>query len=285
MRVGNLSGRLTLFTERGAVDVAQTSDGLFGSDPQAVYARWDEFRSWAAQHRDAAGTGFSPADLGAPSPRPPQIFGIGANYRDHIAEGEHLGMNIKLPDYPPVFTKFLSSFTGPVGQIALPSATVDWEAELVVIIGKEAHDLDSTQNGWDYVAGLTVGQDLSDRVVQLRDQIPQLSLGKSFPGFSPTGPWLVTPDEFANPDDLELGCAVNGHTKQKGRTGDLHFSVPALIAELSAVVVLYPGDVIFTGTPSGVGFTQRPPVYLAAGDELVTTIEGIGEMRHTFNTA
>jgi 2-keto-4-pentenoate hydratase/2-oxohepta-3-ene-1,7-dioic acid hydratase in catechol pathway len=285
MRVGNLSDRLTLFTERGAVDVEQASDGLFGPDPQAVYARWDEFRCWGAQHRDASGAEFSPADLGAPSPRPPQIFGIGANYRDHIAEGEHLNMNIKLPEYPPVFTKFLSSFTGPHGQIPLPSATVDWEAELVVVIGKEAHDLDSTENGWDYVAGLTVGQDLSDRVVQLRDQIPQLSLGKSFPGFSPTGPWLVTPDEFANPDDVELGCAVNGDTKQKGRTSDLHFSVPALIAELSTVVVLYPGDVIFTGTPSGVGFTRTPPVYLAAGDELVTTIEGIGEMRHTFVTA
>ena len=145
MRVGNLSDRLTLFTERGAVDVEQASDGLFGPDPQAVYARWDEFRGWGAQHRDASGAEFSPADLGAPSPRPPQIFGIGANYRDHIAEGEHLNMNIKLPEYPPVFTKFLSSFTGPHGQIPLPSATVDWEAELVVVIGKEAHHLDSTK--------------------------------------------------------------------------------------------------------------------------------------------
>jgi 2,4-didehydro-3-deoxy-L-rhamnonate hydrolase len=282
MRVGNLTGRLSLFTDGKAIDVEQASGGFFEADPQAVYSRWDEFVDWAAEQRDAVAEKFSPADLGPPSPRPSQIFGIGANYRDHIAEADR---DIKVPDHPPVFTKFVSSFTGPFGTITLPSDTVDWEAELVVIIGKQAHNVTSSEDAWNCVAGLTVGQDLSDRVVQLRDQIPQLSLGKSFPGFSPTGPWLVTPDELATPDDLQLRCAVNGEERQKASTRDLIFSVSALIVELSKIVILYPGDVIFTGTPAGVGFTRKPPLYLAAGDELVTTIEGIGELRHTFVSA
>jgi 2-keto-4-pentenoate hydratase/2-oxohepta-3-ene-1,7-dioic acid hydratase in catechol pathway len=279
MRIGNLSGRLSVFTDAGAVDVERASQGRFGVDPESIYPRWAEFVDWAKTCPDTSAVEFSRHDLGAPSPRPAQIFALGANYRDHIAEG-----GIETPEYPMVFTKFVSSFTGPVGTITLTSSTVDWEAELVVIIGKQGHNV-APDDAWDYVAGLTVGQDLSDRVVQLRGQIPQLSLGKSFPEFSPTGPWLVTPDEFANPDDLEITCVLNGDTKQKARTGDMIYSVPAFIAELSAIVVLYPGDVLFTGTPSGVGFVEKPPRYLGAGDELVTTIEGIGEMRHHFQTA
>ena len=112
--------------------------------------------------------------------------------------------------------------------------------------------------------------------------MPQSSLGKSFPGFAPIGPWLVTPDEFENPDDLELRCAINGDEVQKGRTRDLVFSVPALIAGLSAVLPLLPGDVIFTGTPAGVGRGRDPQRWLAPGDVLVSTIEGIGELRQTF---
>jgi len=116
--------------------------------------------------------------------------------------------------------------------------------------------------------------------VQMAGPAPQFSLGKSFPGFSPMGPWLVTPDEFEDRDDLALGCSINGEAVQKGRTSDLVFPVPALIAELSAVVPLEPGDIIFTGTPAGVGAARHPPRYLAAGEELVSWIEGIGEMRH-----
>ncbi|NJA59358.1 fumarylacetoacetate hydrolase family protein, partial [Streptomyces sp. NEAU-H3] len=106
--------------------------------------------------------------------------------------------------------------------------------------------------------------------------------GKSYPGFAPVGPWLVTPDEFENPDDLALGCAVNGEEVQNGRTRDLIFSVPALISRLSAVLPLLPGDVLFTGTPAGVGLGRDPQRWLHAGDELVSTIEGIGELRQTF---
>jgi 2,4-didehydro-3-deoxy-L-rhamnonate hydrolase len=132
------------------------------------------------------------------------------------------------------------------------------------------------------VAGLTVGQDLSERITQTSGPSPQFSLGKSLPGFGPTGPWLVTPDEFDNPDDLELGCTIDGEQMQKGRTRDLVFSVPALISRLSHKLPLLPGDLLFTGTPAGVGLGRTPPRYLAPGEELVSYVRGIGELRQRF---
>ncbi len=277
MRIGNLAGRLTLFTDAGAVDVATASGGRFDADPQAVYERWDHFREWAAQANISADTvPFEMRELGAPSPRPAQVFGIGANYEAHSAEAK-----LELPEFPVVFTKFPTSMTGPVGDVVLTGPTVDWEAELVVVLGKRARHVPAAQ-AWDHVAGLTAGQDLTDRTEQMKNQWPQWSLGKSFPGFGPTGPWLVTVDELADRDDLEVGCTVNGQQMQKGRTSSLVFSVPALIAELSAKLPLLPGDVIFTGTPAGVGAARKPPVYLTVGDELVTTVEGIGELRQRF---
>ena len=276
MRIANLAGRLSLITAAGAVDVAAASKGEFSADPQAVYARWEEFRAWADSAPATAARSFGHARLGPPAPAPAQVFAIGLNYRDHAAEA-----GFALPDSPPVFTKFVSSFTGPEGDIVLAGPTVDWEVELVAVIGKAAHHV-LPGNGWDHVAGLTIGQDLSERTVQGAGPAPQFSLGKSFPGFSPTGPWLVTPDEFADRDDIALGCSVNGEWVQKGRTSDLIFTVPELVSRLSAVLPLYPGDVIFTGTPAGVGAARSPQRFLAPGDELVSTIEGIGAMRHRF---
>lgn len=278
MRVGNLGGRLSLFTADGAIDVERASDGRFGSDPQAIYEQWPEFLQWAA---DAPGEAapFSVEDLGAPAPRPAQSFAIGANYADHVAEG---GME-RPPEWPLIFAKWPSSFTGPTGEIELPTGNVDWEAELVVVIGRRAYKV-SADAAWDHVAGLTVGQDLSERDIQMRGDYPQLGIAKSFPGFSPTGPFLVTPDEFDDPDDLALGCSVNGEVMQEASTAQLVHSVPALIATLSGILPLAPGDVIYTGTPGGVGFLRKPPRYLQPGDELVTYVRGIGEMRHTFNS-
>ena len=192
MRIGNLAGRLALITDQGAIDVAAASDGRFGADPQAVYDRWPEFVGWVSATAPA-GRGepvaFDLTELGPPAPRPRQVFGIGANYRAHAAEG-----GVEVPDWPMVFTKYVSSFTGPTGSIALPGPTVDWEAELVVVIGRRAERV-PVAAGWKHVAGLTAGQDLSERTVQLRGPMPQMSMGKSFPGFSPMGPYLVTPDE------------------------------------------------------------------------------------------
>jgi 2-keto-4-pentenoate hydratase/2-oxohepta-3-ene-1,7-dioic acid hydratase in catechol pathway len=275
MRVGNLAGRLSLFVAAGAIDVERASAGGFVADPQAVYARWAEFVEWA-QTVAAEPVAFSPKELGPPSPRPAQVFAAAANYRAHAAEG-----GVETPESPVVFAKWVSSFTGPAGEIGLPSARVDWEAEVVVVIADRAYKI-TRDAAWNHVAGLTIGQDLSERDVQMRGAYPQLGLGKSFPGFSPTGPYLVTPDEFDDHDSIEFGCSINGEVMQHGSTAELVFSVPALIAELSAVLPLEPGDVIFTGTPSGVGLMRKPPRFLTPGDELVTYVTGLGEMRHTF---
>jgi 2-keto-4-pentenoate hydratase/2-oxohepta-3-ene-1,7-dioic acid hydratase in catechol pathway len=278
VRIANLSGRLVLLHEGKAVDVEQASKGAFGSEPQAVYERWEEFTAWATGADLTGATAFGPQDLGSPAPAPRQVLAVGLNYRDHAAES-----GFEAPKgLPPVFTKFVTSVSGPVTDVRLPKGGhTDWEVELVAVIGRRAHQV-SAADAWGHIAGLAVGQDISERIIQLAGPAPQFSLGKSYPGFAPIGPWLVTPDEFENPDDLELRCTVNGEEVQKGRTRDLIFSVPALIAGLSAVVPLLPGDVIFTGTPAGVGLGRDPQRWLAEGDELVSTIEGIGELRQRF---
>ena len=277
MQVGNLSGRLTLFTAQGAIDVEEASDRTFSHDPQAVYDRWDSFIEWATTAaRDAKARPYATEDLGPPVPRPRQVFAIGANYRGHVKEGD-----FPVPEFPMVFTKWVSSFNGPCADIVLPGKTVDWEAELVVVIGRRARNV-TADKAWSHVAGLTIGQDVTERTIQVRGKAPQFAPSKSFPGFSPSGPWLTTLDEFTNPDDLAIGCTLNGRQMQDARTSDMVFSVPRVIEELSSMLTLEPGDVIFTGTPAGVGLHQQPPRFLTAGDELVTTIEGIGQMRHRF---
>jgi 2,4-didehydro-3-deoxy-L-rhamnonate hydrolase len=277
MRIANLSGRLVIVSDGNAVDVEKTSGGRFSADPEAIYSRWAEFRGWADQTRFTDAYLFDPADLGAPSPAPRQLFAIGLNYRAHARE-----TGFAIPEDPPVFTKYVTSITGPITEVALPkNGHTDWEVELVVIVGTHAYEVSEAQ-AWSHVAGLAVGQDISERIAQMKGPSPQFSLAKSHPGFTAFGPWLVTPDEFDNPDDLELQCAVNGEQVQHARTNDLIFSVPALIARLSAVVPLLPGDVIYTGTPPGVGLGRTPQRFLAAGDELISSIEGIGELRQRF---
>ena len=278
MRIANLSGRLVLILGGRAVDVWQASQGRYESDPQAVYDRWAEFRSWAAQADVPAGAEFDPADLGAPAPAPRQLLAAGLNYRDHVGES-----GFAAPEgLPPVFTKFASSITGPVTTVRLPAGGhTDWEIELVAVFGTRVWRV-AESDAWRHVAGLTVGQDLSERISQLAGPAPQFSLGKSLPGFTPMGPCLVTPDEFADPDDLGLRATVNGEEVQKARTSELIFPVPVLVSRLSHRLPLLPGDVIFTGTPAGVGLARNPQRWLADGDELVSTIEGIGELRQRF---
>jgi 2,4-diketo-3-deoxy-L-fuconate hydrolase len=280
LRVANLQGRLAVITADGqrALDVSQFSDGRFSSEPQQVYERWTEFVSWASSVDLSSATSFSTAALGPPAPAPKQVFAIGLNYRAHAAES-----HFDVPDEPTVmFTKWPSCLTGPVTTVELPAGGhTDWEVELVVVIGSFTHRI-AEEQAWDYVAGVTVGQDLSERITQTSGPSPQFSLGKSLPGFGPTGPWLVTLDELADRDDLELGCSVNGEQMQKGRTSDLVFSVPALISRLSHKLPLLPGDVLFTGTPAGVGLGRTPQRFLAAGDELVSYVTGVGELRQRF---
>lgn len=282
MRIANAKGRLVVVTgDAGseiAYDVEKNSSGRFGADPQAIYDDWDAFTGWAASARWEGGLPVRPDSLGSPAPAPRQVFGIGLNYRDHAAES---GFAAPAGE-PPVFTKFPSCITGPRGDIEMPQGGhVDWEVELVAVIGRRAHQV-SVDRALEYVAGYAVGQDVSERVLQMAATPPQFSMGKSLPGFGPIGPWLVTLDEFADPNDLELGCEINGEPVQSGRTSQLIFSVPALVANLSATLRLLPGDVIFTGTPSGVGLAREPQRWLADGDVLTSHIDGIGAMRHRF---
>jgi 2,4-didehydro-3-deoxy-L-rhamnonate hydrolase len=275
MRLANLRGRAALALDGGGVDIERESDGAFGPGLPEIYERWAEFRNWAERRSPVANLPLDLADLGPPSPAPRQIFAIGLNYGEHAAES-----NVGAPEAPPTFTKYVTSLAGPYGQLKLPSDKVDWEVELVVVIGSGGHRI-SAEHAWDCVAGITVGQDFSERAVQMVGPVPQFSMGKSYPGFSPTGPWLVTTDEVDDLDDLKIECSVNGVTMQSSRTSQMIFPVPKLIEWISAITPLLPGDLIFSGTPSGVGGARKPPVYLAKGDKVTSTIEGVGEIGQT----
>jgi 2-keto-4-pentenoate hydratase/2-oxohepta-3-ene-1,7-dioic acid hydratase in catechol pathway len=194
------------------------------------------------------------------------------NYRDHVAE-----MGVDRPPVPAIFTKFPACLTGPDAAVALPSATTDWEVELVAVISRRAYRVPRSDAS-RYIAGYTIGQDISERTLQTTGSLPQFSLGKSFPGFGPIGPWVVTLDEFDNPDDLALRCSVSGTVRQEARTSQLIRPVAELIESLSAVCPLLPGDILFTGTPAGVGMALDPPCYLKPGDRIESTIEGIGTL-------
>ncbi|MFF7260426.1 fumarylacetoacetate hydrolase family protein [Streptomyces sp. NPDC008159] len=277
MRLGVLNGRAVVVRGDRAADVRWASKGRLPTDPMTLLGEWPRLREWAAGLPDEAyDVPVDPTALAAPVPRPRQVFAIALNYPPHAAEA-----GFTPPDEPLVFTKFPACVTGPHTTVTLPEGKVDWEVELVAVIGRETHRV-SEDRAWEAVAGLTVGQDLSERVVQLRGKPAQFSLGKSFPGFGPTGPFLVTPDEFDDPDDLEITGVLNGEAVQHDRTKSMIFPVPELVARLSAVVPLFPGDLVFTGTPAGVGNRMDPPRYLAEGDELVSRIEGIGEIRQRF---
>lgn len=281
MRIANLHGRLHILTPDGGVDVETASKGTFTADPQAIYDRWDDFQAWAlgADLKDAVPV--NAGALGPPAPRPPQVIAIGLNYRDHALES-----GLDIPEEPVVFTKFASCLTGPTADVAVePDSWTDWEAELVTVIGRRAEHVPA-ERAWEHVAGLTVGQDISDRLLQFRGPQPQqFDLGKSRPGFGPTGPWLITPDELPDPDDLTITCTLDGEQMQKASTKDMIFSVPQILARISAVLPLLPGDLIFTGTPSGIGAGMKPPRFLTPGQTLVSHIDGIGEMHNRIVSA
>jgi 2,4-didehydro-3-deoxy-L-rhamnonate hydrolase len=272
MKLANYRGRATLVLDDSMADVHDASGGRFGPDPMSVYEDWDQFVEFAG----GVTIGTAPLvveGFQSPVPAPRQVFAIGLNYRSHAEES---GMAV--PSVPATFTKFPTSLSGPFDEIEIVNDTIDWEVELVVVIATRADRVDEA-DAWSHVAGLTVGQDISDRTLQFAAG-SQFSLGKSRRGFGPMGPWLVTLDEVPDPDDLALGCSVDGETVQDARTSDLIFSVPRLIVELSSVLPLLPGDVLFTGTPAGIGATRQPPRFLRPGQVLETWIEGIGSIRN-----
>jgi len=279
VKFGTIGGRLVLVRGQTAVDAYQASGGTWAADPLSVLARWPEFCGWADDPGAVdweRGLPLSDAMLGPPVPHPRQVFAVALNYRPHAEEGGY-----QPPSDPLIFTKFPACISGPVTEVTLPPGKVDWEVELVVVVGTGGYQI-SRERAWTAVAGLTVGQDLSERALQMRGVPPQFSLAKSFPGFGPTGPVAVTASELPDRDDLALACALDGEVVQSDRTSQMIFSVSDLVAYISAACPLLPGDLIFTGTPAGVGNRRTPPRYLQPGQELVSRIDGIGEIRQRF---
>ena len=210
----------------------------------------------------------------APVPRPGKLICIGLNYRDHAVES-----NLPIPREPVVFSKFPTAVIAPGEPVVLPggSTQVDYEAELAVVIGKRAKGVSQAQ-ALDYVLGYTCLNDVSARDFQFADG--QWQRGKSCDTFAPMGPAIVTADVLPDPHSLPIKLVLNGAAMQDSNTNQLIFGVPELIEFLSRTITLEPGDVIATGTPSGVGFARKPPVYLKASDEMIVDIEGIGRLNN-----
>ncbi len=273
VRLANVSGRATVVLDGARIDVERASRGRFAADPMAALQEWDAFAAWASGLRpgDAEGP-LDDATLGPPVPRPAKVFAIGVNYRGHVQEA-----GMELPKTPMVFTKFPSCLVGPRADVVLSSDFVDWEVELVVVIGRGGRGIPAAR-AFEHVAGYCAGQDISDRKLQFSDKPPQFCLGKSIDTFGPLGPALVSLDAFRDPDDLALTCDVDRERMQDGRTSDMIFPVAELIAWVADRCTLAPGDLVFTGTPAGVGSTRTPRRYLKPGEVITSTIEGIGTL-------
>jgi 2-keto-4-pentenoate hydratase/2-oxohepta-3-ene-1,7-dioic acid hydratase in catechol pathway len=270
-RLANIDGRAALVAGDHYFDVATISSGSLSSDPMKMLTQADRLSAIAATLSTTEPTGLvADVALGPPVPAPQKVFAIGLNYLDHAAEGE-----MDVPKNPLVFTKFPSCLTGPTADVEMRSDYCDYEGELVVVIGHGGRDIPA-EDAWAHVFGVTVGQDVSDRKVQFAAKPPHFDLGKSFDTFGPMGPVVVSTDEIDDPADLRIITRVNGDERQNDVVANMVFDVPTQIAYLSQITTLAPGDLIFTGTPAGVGGVHRN--YLRDGDVIETTIDGIGTM-------
>lgn len=208
----------------------------------------------------------------APIPKPPKLICVGLNYRDHAAEAK-----MELPSVPTIFSKFTNTITGPGAPIILPknSTKPDYEAEFAFVIGQGGRHIPAGY--WRrHVYGYMCLNDVSARDFQLATS--QWLMGKTFDTFAPTGPWLTTADEIADPHNLRIQLTLNGETLQDSNTSNLIFGIPTLVEYLSSVMTLEPGDIVTTGTPAGVGFAYKPPKWLKPGDDVTVTIEGLGSL-------
>ncbi len=211
-------------------------------------------------------------ELGPPVPDPDKIVCLGLNYADHAAEA-----NMAIPEVPVLFAKFRNSLTGPYGSIVLPrnSTAIDYEAELAVVIGKTCKDV-AEKDALSYVAGYTIMNDVSARDLQMRT--PQWTAGKVLDTFAPMGPGIVPATEIPDPQTLEVITRLNGQERQHSNTAKMIFSVAKAIEFISSIMTLVPGDIIATGTPSGVGFIQKPPIFMREGDLVEIEIERVGRI-------
>jgi|TARA_A200000113_G_scaffold205049_1_gene201101 2-keto-4-pentenoate hydratase/2-oxohepta-3-ene-1,7-dioic acid hydratase in catechol pathway len=271
-KLGSNSGRAIFIKDDKYYDVNTISNGDISSNSLKALSDTEKLSQLYINLNDYEPSG----DLSDISLDPPiipiNVFAVGLNYKKHAEES-----NLEIPPFPMIFTKHSTCISGPKSDICMKSDMVDYEAELVFVIGKGGKDI-SKEDAWQHVAGLCAGQDISDRPVQFHATPPQFNLGKSFDTFGPIGPYLVSTDLFDNKESLKLQCWVNDELRQETLTNDLIFDIPYLISYISEFITLNTGDVIFTGTPEGVGATQGK--FLKDGDILKTTIEGIGTLEN-----
>lgn len=279
--------RLVTFTEGGRTRIG-TAEGEEIVDLSAAHLPTDlvgllELGAGGIEAARAASAAshvrFSRSEvrIEAPILRPRKFLGLGGSYRSHLAEVAHLG--VQPPKFQTWFNKQVSCITGPYDDIHLPrvSNTLDYEGELAIVIGRRCRHLKGPE-AREVIAGFTICNDVSVREWQMRS--PTATLGKSFDTHGPIGPWVVTPDELPGVHDLSIKTLVNGEVRQNGRTSELVYRFGEMLAELSAVFTLEPGDLLTTGTPAGVGGAMRPPRYLEAGDVCRVEIEGIGHIEN-----
>jgi 2-keto-4-pentenoate hydratase/2-oxohepta-3-ene-1,7-dioic acid hydratase in catechol pathway len=270
--------RAALQVDDGFVDIHATEANVPGNLRQILEAGPDVFNAIAqlARRPKAAKVPADQVKLHAPIVDPRKIICVGLNYKDHAAES-----GSPIPKEPILFSKYATALIGHGETIVLPkvSQEVDYEAELVIAVGKKGRHL-TPQNAIEHVAGYSVGHDVSARDWQLRKDGKQWMIGKSFDTFAPVGPVLVTKDEVQDPLNLPIRLRLNNQVMQNSNTRQMIFGVTELLVYLSQVFTLEPGDLIFTGTPPGVGMARQPPVYLKDGDVVEVEIEGLGLLRN-----
>jgi 2-keto-4-pentenoate hydratase/2-oxohepta-3-ene-1,7-dioic acid hydratase in catechol pathway len=255
-------------------------EGGFGRvEEDAVVPMGPSLVDWLAFGTQGVATGaprpLAQVRLLAPVPRPGKIVCVGLNYRDHAKETGQ-----PIPSEPVLFSKYANSVVGPGADVVVPPGAekIDYEAELAVVIGRRASAV-PTGDALDHVAGYTCANDVSSRSLQFRSS--QWLLGKAIDTFLPLGPYLVTADEVPDPQALGIRCLVNGELRQSSDTGQMVFGVAELVSFTSRTIALEPGDVLVTGTPSGVGMAADPPRYLGPGDRMRVEIDGLGELDNT----
>ena len=229
-------------------------------------------QSFVSHTPEGAAFPLSTVKLRAPLPRPPKILCMGLNYRDHAAEA-----NLEIPKYPVLFAKYNNTVIGSGENIVLPrvSRKPDYEAELGFVIGRGGRHI-AAENWRDHVFGYVNCNDVSARDYQM--SVSQWTMGKNFDTFCPMGPWIVSADELPDPHNLEISLTLNGERMQHSNTRELIFKIPETVAYLSSVMTLEPGDVVLTGTPSGVGFGRKPPRWLVPGDKIVVHVQVLGDL-------
>lgn len=271
--------RAAVATSEHYVDLHATDPGLpcsvkrlLAASPAIRKAAAD-----AAKSPNAVKYALNAVKLLPPVPDPGKILCVGLNYADHAREGGK-----EIPTEPVIFAKYSNTLIGPGDPIKLPKVAqkVDYEAELVIVIGKTGKHIPNDKSAFEYVGGYTCGHDVSARDWQFRGAEKQWTVGKTFDTFAPTGPVLVTADELTDPHHLQVQLRLNGTTMQNSNTKEFIFQVPAVLAFISQVVTLEPGDLIFTGTPPGVGISRSPQVLLKAGDVTEVEVQGIGVLKN-----